>query len=241
VIETIAPDDRMFRGDRDHYFWSGESALECIREVMTAAVKDSIKRILDLPCGHGRVMRNLKAAFPEARLVACDINRSAVDFCSETFGAEPVYATEDPADLSLGEHDLVWCGSLVTHMNAERFVAFLQLFKSCLAPGGLLVFTTNGQQLCQVAHRLLPNAVATKHELDRAKDYFPFPDVTDLLGAYEATGFAYSDYPWTKDYGVSLSSQQWICDQLDRLSLRLLTFSEAGWGRTQDVVGCTRS
>jgi hypothetical protein len=59
--------------------------------------------------------------------------------------------------------------------------------------------------------------------------------------AYPSTGFAYSDYPWIKDFGISLSSRKWVCDQLDRLSLRLLTFSERGWGRTQDVVGCTKS
>ena len=96
------------------------------------------ERILDLPSGHGRALRYLQAEYPEADLTACDIIRGAVEFCAETFGATPVYGKEDPADIELGTYDLIWCGSLVTHVDAPRWDDFLDLFENALEPGGLL-------------------------------------------------------------------------------------------------------
>ena len=63
-----------------------------------------VKRILDLPCGHGRVLRYLSAAFPEAEITACDIMREGVDFCASTFGAIPVYSQDDPQQIPLACH-----------------------------------------------------------------------------------------------------------------------------------------
>src|SRR5581483_10052394 len=74
VIRRISPRDEMYAGDADHYFGVGRSALRCVRLAMLAAGKQRVCRILDLPSGHGRVLRYLKAAFPEARLTACDLD-----------------------------------------------------------------------------------------------------------------------------------------------------------------------
>lgn len=52
-------------------------------------------RILDLPSGAGRVLRALRAGFPDASIVACDLMRDGVDFCAREFGAIPVYAAAD--------------------------------------------------------------------------------------------------------------------------------------------------
>jgi hypothetical protein len=58
VVRDISPNDEMFQGDERHYFGVGRSALECIRRSLDAAQvpADKIARILDLPCGYGRVM-----------------------------------------------------------------------------------------------------------------------------------------------------------------------------------------
>src|SRR6476620_8602013 len=92
VIRTISPDEEMPIQDIEIYFSAGRSAVACINLAMHAAQKSAsdVTRILDLPCGHGRILRYLKAAFPEAEITACDIRRDAVDFCASTFGAVPV-------------------------------------------------------------------------------------------------------------------------------------------------------
>ncbi len=91
VIREISPNDGMFKGNLEHYFAVGESAIICIQNAMKIANKNvsDIKKILDFPSGYGRVLRNLKARFPNSQITACDINRNAVDFCEKTFVLNP--------------------------------------------------------------------------------------------------------------------------------------------------------
>ncbi len=86
-----------------------------------------------MPSGHGRVLRALKAAFPGAHLTACGHRRDGVEFCARVLGATPIVSRENPAEIELeGPYDLIWCGSLLTHMDAARWPGFLDLLS--LAP-----------------------------------------------------------------------------------------------------------
>jgi trans-aconitate methyltransferase len=68
MIGKIAAADEMFTGDPEAYFSVGRSALGCINVSLMAAdlEPESVRTILDLPCGHGRVLRYLREAFPNA-------------------------------------------------------------------------------------------------------------------------------------------------------------------------------
>jgi len=248
VIEEISERDDMFRGDIDHYFRVGRGAVESIWLAMQAAWKSDIHSILDCPCGHGRVLRTLKSAFPDAELTACDIDRDAVQFCAETFDAVPAYAETRPEEIRFDrKFDLIWSGSLLTHLEAERFVGFLSLFASYLAPDGLLVFTTNGPHTYSMLHRLaeIPREETVAERIDReqAALYFPIPqtEVVPMIEKYRTSGFAYTDYEFMDNFGATLASPAWICKQLEQLpDLRLVTYTHRGWDRVQDVVACIR-
>ena len=146
VIRDVLPDDPMYfhyPGAAEQYFEYGPSALRSIELAMSAANLERVERVLDFACGGGRVLRYLKVAFPDAELTACDTWPDGLEFCVQTFGAKGVVSAVDPADVKLdGPFDLIWCGSLLTHVDREPFVEFVRLFESCLAPGGVLVFTT---------------------------------------------------------------------------------------------------
>src|SRR6516225_708731 len=107
----------MFSGDREAYLSVGRSALRCINvSLMVAGIEaETIRTILDLPCGHGRVLRHLREAFPAANITASDLRRDAVDYCAKTFGARPLYSDEDVARIALAPNsfDLIWVGSLL--------------------------------------------------------------------------------------------------------------------------------
>jgi SAM-dependent methyltransferase len=229
-IRDISPQDGMQKDvPPEAYYRVGLSALSCIRLALEATGADEPRNILDLPSGYGRVLRMLKAAFPDAELTACDIDRAAVDFCAETFGAIPAYSTEDPSDLQLaGDYDLIWCGSLLTHLDAAGWRRFLPWFERQLRDGGILVFTTCGRSIAE--------------ELRTGRREFPVRDLDALVAAYDADGFGYEPYPehaW--DYGISLSSPAWVCRELERYpSLRLATYTEQGWDGFQDAVTCVR-
>jgi hypothetical protein len=69
--------DGMYAHDHPaHYFYVAYSALAYIRAVRAKQSGDRIHSVLDFPCGHGRVLRSLKAEFPDAKFY-CMRSRSA--------------------------------------------------------------------------------------------------------------------------------------------------------------------
>ena len=232
VLRNISANDEMFSGDELHYFSVGESALESIELALLAArrSKSSIRRILDLPCGHGRVLRYIRAAFPESEITACDLSRDAVDYCVSVFGAIPVYSEEQTSQIPIkGEYDLIWCGSLLTHLNEQRSAHFFHLFNSLLSENGILVFTLHGPS-CAYGVR---EGYLSYNQDEAGKAL--------LLDIFDRRGYWYVDDPGKNNYGVSLTSPVWVTKQFQQLpDFRLLTYTEMGWDNHQDVVSCIR-
>ena len=230
IVRTVSPNDSMYAADKDRgthperYFRWGPEALYRIQLGMLAADTTDVRRILDLPCGHGRVLRTLRAAFPEAEVTACDLDRDSVDFCAEHLGAVPVYSDERPDNIELdGPFDIIWCGSLLTHLNDDLWPGWLKLFTSVLGPGAVLVFTTHGPHIAQ-------------HLRSRAREIDK-----ELLDGYDREGFGYREDPGQGYYGTSLSSLSWVSGQLEQsLGLRLLSYTERGWWGWQDTVAAIR-
>jgi SAM-dependent methyltransferase len=217
VAEVIAPDDAMYAGDARHYFETGRQALELIQQ----ALDYEPTTILDMPCGHGRVLRWLRAAYPTARITACDIDRAGVDFCVATFGALPVYGSDDLEQVDLdGVFDLIWVGSLFTHLDAHRWRAFLRFFESRLQPAGRLVFTTHGRHVAEHMR---------SWDGDNAALFVPF----------DRDGFGYTGRPGRPHFGGSLSTPEWVRRFVEsETRLSVLDITERGWDDFQDVAVC---
>ena len=227
--------------ETDGYFSLGRAALDCIRVALLAAQVETPKSILDLPSGHGRVLRYLKAEYPDARLAACDIDHEAVNFCATTFGATPVYGHEHPGAIGLSEKfDLIWCGSLLTHLNKSYWAAFIDFFESALEVGGLVVFTTCGRKIAAKLADDEEGATFIKEADARAT----------ILEGYNQHGFGYANYSLPgsmredlslpETYGISVVKPSWLSRLLERrLGLQLVSFTENRWG-SQDVLTCMR-
>jgi SAM-dependent methyltransferase len=181
-------------------------------------------------CGYGRVLRVLKVAYPDAGFTACDLDRNAVDFCAEVFGAGRVYSSVHPEEVRFDDRfDLVWCGSLFTHLSEERFEGFLDVLSDSLLPGGLLLFTT---------HRSSdPNLLAALGGLT--------PEQAERMARdYRHGGFGYAEYERERGVGLAVASPEWVSAQVEkRRHLRLAALLRAAWKAPvplQDVVGCVR-
>ncbi|MGI9067505.1 MAG: class I SAM-dependent methyltransferase [Pyrinomonadaceae bacterium] len=231
LVETrISPNDGMYIGNGAHYYRVGLSAINCIEQALIAAGINTVRNVLDLPCGHGRVLRFLVHRFPEARFIACDLDRDGVEFCAEHLGAEAEYSEPDLSRLALGrEFDLIWCGSLVTHLDDKKIPALLEFFSRHLTIGGLMIFTAPGDE---VLERM------TSGKFDYGIDP---QDIPIVVGSYRETGFGYTDYPYMAEYGISLTSSEWIRNQVEKVgSLREVYYQPHGWDNHQDVYGFVR-
>jgi SAM-dependent methyltransferase len=225
----------MFTGDLEHYVRAGRSAVENVRLALVAAERreETIESLLDFGCGHGRITRAFKEAFPNARLAACDIDRDGVEFCAATFGATPYYSSPVLAEIEIGERfDLVFCGSVFTHLSLEKWPKLLSVLYSALAQDAVLVFSTHGRY---VAHRL------------RSGEYqYGLTDeqVRRVIGDYDAGGFGYCDYSHSAGrdgYGVSLSLPSRVCETVEAFpDFHIVLFRERGWNAHQDVVAAVR-
>ncbi|HEY6549884.1 MAG TPA: class I SAM-dependent methyltransferase [Solirubrobacterales bacterium] len=224
IDSTISPNDEMYRDDLAGYLSVSHSAVAQVAHAMAVCGRTSLPRILDFACGHGRVLRALRAAFPESELTACDVNRDGVDFCAARFGAIGVYSDTDPSRVSLdGTFDLIWVGSLLTHLDADGCRAFLDLFRRHLAEGGLLVFSSHGR-----------NAVK-RWPLDDQR-------AQAIVADFRREGFGYRDHAGADGYGTSAFTAAWVGDTLAPWTdLMLVGYVERGLADHQDLIAVLKT
>jgi len=232
VNRTLAPRDGMVARDADatlteQYFDLGRRALELIHFSSVLCDKPHYPDILDLPCGHGRVLRWLRAHYGYAKITACDLDRDGVDFCAREFGATPVYSLPDLHQLPFSaQFDLIWVGSLVTHLRRDRWLATLDCLVKWTRECGVIIFTTQGRTV---------SSLLARGRRDVAENI----DKPALLEEYARTGFAYQRYFESnaeEDYGLALSSPEWVLRALQRYpDIIVRADLEETWGM-QDVV-----
>ena len=238
TVETkISPKDTMYNGNIDRYFKDGLCSVRFIEEALAAAGKNSVKSVLDLPCGHGRVLRFLVRRFPRASFTACEIDRDAVDFCVDTFNAEPLYSKTNLDELeTVRRYDLIWCSSLVTHLRQDKVRELLRFFHRNLEQGGVVVFTAQGDRALEVM-------------LGREFNFcISDESIAAIASSYQQEGFGYADYPdafgyGLGEYGVTLTSPAWIRAEIERIGgLKEIYFKPGVWAFQgfQDVFGIIR-
>lgn len=229
IDKTISAKDIMFQGNRDHYFFVGYSAVKCINLALEVSETDStnIKTILDLPSGYGRVLRWIIAAFPNSEIFACDLDTDGVDFCAKQFGANPVYSNANPEKIKIEQmFDLIWCGSLFTHLNCDQWIKNLKLYNSLLNTDGILIFTTHGPY---VAYRG-QNGAEYGMDIERFKR---------IVNNFNTSGFGYENYESNDTYGISISKPSFTFKILeDFTELRIVLYKEKAWDYHQDLVVC---
>ncbi len=226
VITTIAESDNMNMSTLERYFQVGEDALRAIKRCLLHARVGDPQCLLDFGCGWGRVTRFLRASFPDAEITGCDVAAAAVQFNHATFGSVPLQSNHDISKLKFpGEYDLIWSGSVITHITEDNCVALLKHFENALAPNGLMVFTTHGRYVYQRRKQ-------GEQSYNITDDEFQVVDQAWQRGEYGRVG-----YEGNAVYGFSLQPPAWIFRYLEHApGLRLVSYTERGWDDHQDVV-----
>lgn len=227
VNKVMSPNDTM---NNQYYLEVGYSAVDCILRGLCAARTTHVGRILDLPCGHGRVLRHLAAMFPHAQIDACDLDEDGVAFCAQTFGANGIISNPDLTKAVLpGNYDLIWAGSLFTHVPRATTQQWLTYLATLLSPSGVVIATTHGRW-CE-------------HIYDRVQ-YISADKWQQIVADFHASGYGYASYARAEshdfiehDYGISLASPHATIKDIETIpSIRIYSYMERAWADHQDVV-----
>jgi trans-aconitate methyltransferase len=158
---SLAPHDEMLDGAAlSHYFGSGMSAAWAIDNIIrcrSSVSNEPLADILDFGSGCGRVARFLCARFPDARLHVTDLRKDDAQWCADNLGC--VLA---PDTLPSEAYDLVWLGSVFTHLSETSARDLIRRLAHPLRNNGVLAFSTQGR----FAYQMLQNVdwdLAAKH------------------------------------------------------------------------------
>lgn len=215
-----------------HYDQVGADATRIIVQALINADRDIPGRILDFPSGSGRVTRHLRAMFPNATIGACDLYQDHIDFCATHFNAQPLLSTENLDDLDVGQWDVIFCGSLLTHLPVHLFDAAIRFMRRSLSDTGIAIVTIEG-----------------RHSIHIQANKWKFIDDRRFAVAQEGfhrDGFGFVSYDENfmansfanqAEYGVALTSAAWLMDRIVKLDdVCILGFTERAWDDHQDVV-----
>jgi SAM-dependent methyltransferase len=140
VVGTFSP----------RFISSGETIVSNLRSMLERADRDlsSFTSILDFGCGCGRVTRTLHYHIgPGQRLAGTDIDPEAIEWCRANYGRIATFDCNPhmpPTRYDAGTFDLVYTGSVFTHLPEDMQWAWLKELQRITMPGAYLALTFHG-------------------------------------------------------------------------------------------------
>jgi SAM-dependent methyltransferase len=171
-----------------NYRRSGQDVVAQLGRSLNEAGRDwdTVGSVLEIGCGFGRVVRELRNAVPADHIHVSDVIEGGARFTASEFGATQIPA--DPGPAWDGRFDLIYLLSVYSHMTKPAVAEHLRRTQRLLAPGGVLVFTTLGRDSAQ--------------NLEGYEQYWL--DKGDVLKALAGDGYYFERYPYYYDeYGLT--------------------------------------
>jgi SAM-dependent methyltransferase len=167
----------------------------------------------------------LRKAFPASQIIGGEIESAALDFCRRTFSIDGFLSQPDLRNLSLPHRfDMIWCGSLITHVDEPTAADILDFFHRHLRDGGLCIFTTHGSR---VAERVRSGELTFGLTEQGQRT---------ILRDFQQQGYGFAEYEGGNGYGISVTSPSRIVELARSVGgWEQAHFLEEGWHTLQDV------
>jgi 2-polyprenyl-3-methyl-5-hydroxy-6-metoxy-1,4-benzoquinol methylase len=116
---------------------------------------EGVESVLDFASGYGRLTRVLTQKLPKERIWVSDIYAEAVAWQARTFGVHAFPSAPSPAALRHERaHDIVWVGSMFSHLPAPLFHEWLAKLWSFVSPRGVLAFSVHDETLLPIGETM---------------------------------------------------------------------------------------
>lgn len=89
----------------------------------------------------------LRGRWPDLKVTGCDVDERGVRWCQQHLGDSRSVVNDalPPSPFQEGAFDLVWCGSVYTHLDENRQDRWLAEMRRILRPGGILLASVHGR------------------------------------------------------------------------------------------------
>jgi len=146
-------------------------------------------KLLDLACGSGAFLVDLKAAFPRAQVLGLDLSAAYLGEAGRRSGAERVQGLAERLPFADGSLDGIACVYLFHELPPKIRPLVAAEIARVLKPGGVLAFadSVQAEDAPQIA-RLLEAFPAFFHE-----PFYKSYQATDLKGLFGTAGLALQD------------------------------------------------
>jgi SAM-dependent methyltransferase len=188
MLNSTAP------ADVKYYLHGANEFVDILERSCKEAGRDpqSVADVLEVGCGYGRIVRELRKRMPWARVTVSDVIESAARFTASEFGAQYMPPLEEAGAEYDGRFDLVYLLSVYSHLRRDMVAANLRRVSAVLKPGGVAVITLQGQGSAETVERY----------------GFYWLNKNELLQAMAHDGYHYEKYPYYyADYGVTWFTQ----------------------------------
>jgi SAM-dependent methyltransferase len=176
--------------DVEYYLRGAIEFVDILERSCVEAGRDpnSVVDLLEVGCGYGRIVRELRKRMPLVRVHVSDVIESAAQFTAAEFGAHYMKPLEEAGAEFDGRFDLVYLLSVYSHLRRDMVAANLRRVTAVLKPGGVAVITLQGQ--------------GSAETVERYKLYWL--DKNRLLQALARDGVYYEKYPYYyAEYGLT--------------------------------------
>lgn len=231
VADSMLP--TVDRAGVSSYTQAGRSGLDAIRAGLAMAGKTlgDVATAMDLGCGYGRVLRFLRDHIEPSAITACDLDPRAVAFCAAELGVKPLVSSPDLSRVAFGTYDLVWSGSLLTHLPETACDALLARLPEVLRPDGVAVISFHGEHSLGSLEQLYGGDHAVDAQAIRE-------EVASRGMAYRAYAGRSVGYRQEADYGMAWHRADFLARRAHELGggdLKLIGHLPRGWDDHHDL------
>ena len=137
------------RGTIREFLEGGQHTVDAIERALASVGRSLVRsrEFLDFGCGCGRVILALRDRAPGLVITGSDVDGRAIRWC-ERHLAHGRWVVNDPLPPSPfhdAAFDLIWCGSVFTHLDERRQDLWLRELRRLLKPDGVLLATVHGR------------------------------------------------------------------------------------------------